>query len=366
MSKFLRCLVSGATSAAIGLGITLANAAGPDSILQDHRIGYVVTAQHWSTYQSASPDVDCPQGLNTYGPREIFKALFPNGGTVEATSLAREGLKVFPGDRKANFPFVLYSGAVAKGMNLDGKVGPNDFVSPSGEKGIKNNLSRVTNCHQAFRPPNGQLQLFASTFIAEFGFDRMMIEIDNVEDLIDSAAVDVTIYRGRDRLLLDATGEKVAPGGTQRIDMRYGKPLIQHLRGRVTNGVLTTDPIPEGIWAWAIWPLTPRVLRIRDMRLSLRLTPDTADGLLAGYTDIHSFYRWMTSWSSHHLSYDHNDPSEFYWALRENADAYPDESGAMTAISSAISVNMTRVFIVHADEGTQVLPLHERGSQRGR
>ena len=349
MNKELKCVLSAMICAAIGLGSTSTSATELDPILQDHRIGYVITAQHWSTYQSASPDLDCPQGLNAIGPREIFKALFPNGGTVEATWLAREALKVFPEDRKPNFPFILSRGPVTPGLNLDGKVGPNDFVSPTGERGIKNNLFRVTNCHPAFRLPNGQLQLFASTLIADFGFDRMMIEIENVEDLVEAAAVDVTIYRGRDRLLLDATGEKVAPGGTQRIDMRYGKPLIQHLHGRIANGVLTTDPIPEGIWAWAIWPLTPRVLRIRDMRLNLRLTPDTADGLLAGYTDIHSFYRWMTSWSSHHLSYDRNDPSELYWALRGNADAYPDESGTMTAISSAIAVNMTRVFILHSD-----------------
>jgi hypothetical protein len=322
------------------------------SHLRDRRIGYVTTDLHWSVYQTPNVNTDCPNGLNGNGPRETFNALYPQGGPVETTQLARESLKMFPQDKPAQFPYILATGPTAIGLNLDGKVGPNDFVSPTGEQGINNNLFRVIGCNAQFRSPEGQLQLFANKLIRGFAFDRIMIELTNVNSLADADNVEVTLYRGRDPLLLDATGEKVAPGGSQRIDMHYGKKLIQHMHGKITNGVLTTDPI-DGEWPWAIYFDVPTVLHIRDMRLSLKLTPNSADGLIAGYTDVDSYYHWLTSWSTHHLSYGRLDPSEFYWALRQNADAYPDKNGAMTAISSAITVNMTQVFIEHGDGGPE-------------
>lgn len=316
--------------------------------LQDrgHTIGYVTTDLHWSVYQTPDLKADCPDGLNGNGPRETFKALFPQGGSVVNTELAREGLKVFPTDKPAQFPYIMAAGPTAIGLNLDGKVGPNDFVSPSGEQGINNALFRVIGCNAQYRAPDGQLQLFANKLIRGFNFDRIMIELTHVDSLVNDDDVEVTLYRGRDPLLLDATGEKVAPGGTQRIDLHYGKKLIQHLHGRIADGVLTTDPI-DGEWPWAIYFDTPAVLHIRDMRLSLKLSPSSADGLIAGYTDVDSYYHWLTSWSTHHLAYGRLDPSEFYWALRKAADAYPDNNGAMTAISSAITVNMMQVFIEH-------------------
>jgi hypothetical protein len=319
------------------------------AFVREHRIGYVTTDLHWAVYQTKDVNADCPEGLNGNGPRETFKALFPNGGPVVTTELAREGLKVFPADKPAQFPYILAKGSIAIGMNLDGEVGPNDFVSPTGEKGIKNNLFHVIGCNAQFRSPDGQLQLFANKQISEFDFDRILIEITHVDSLVNSPDVEVTLYRGRDPLLLDATGEKFAPGGSERVDMHWGRALIQRMHGRIENGVLTTDPLEHGVWPWAIYFDTPAVLNIRDMRLQLRLSPTAASGLIAGYTDVDSYYHWLTSWSTHHLAYGRLDPSEFYWALRKNADAYPDQDGHMTAISSAITVDMAQVFVEHPD-----------------
>jgi hypothetical protein len=99
------------------------------------------------------------------------------------------------------------------------------------------------------------------------------------------------------------------------------------------------------------------------MRLRLKLTPNSATGLIAGYTDVDSYYHWLTSWSTHHLAYGRLDPSEFYWALRKNADAYPDQGGHMTAISSAITVDMAQVFVEHPD-ATPVEPVKTADASR--
>ena len=52
----------------------------------------------------------------------------------------------------------------------------------------------------------------------------------------------VTLYRGRDPLLYDATGKKVVPGGSQRIDTRWGMRYVRALHGSIRDGVLTTEP----------------------------------------------------------------------------------------------------------------------------
>ena len=332
-----------------GFGLTAAKADDGDGITKDHRIGYVVAALHWSVYQTPDGKAECPNGLSPWGPRETFQALYPKLGPVVTTEEAREALKYFPWDQPPKFPYVEAQGNTAIGLNLDGKVGPHDYVSPEGEKGIDNAFYKVIGCNAQFRAPTGQLQLFANKQIPEFGFDRAMIEITGVHSLTNDDKVDVTTYRGRDALVLDASGDNVAPGGSQRIDMRYGKSLIRTMHGKIENGVLTTEPIAEAELPWAIFNPVPAVLKVRDARLRMKLTPTSADGLLAGYYDVDSLYRWLISWSTHHLSYGQLDPSEFYWELRKNADAYPDKDGHMTAISAAITINMAQVYVVHPD-----------------
>src|ERR1041384_2409263 len=44
---------------------------------------------------------------------------------------------------------------IGEGFNLDGKIKPNDFVSPDGEKGIDNQLYRAWGCDAPWRGENG-------------------------------------------------------------------------------------------------------------------------------------------------------------------------------------------------------------------
>jgi hypothetical protein len=325
--------------------------------LKDGRIGYAVADAHFAVYQTPDGKQECPQGLNPHGPREIFKVLWPKGGTMEETILLRQRANAFPAEHPAQFPYIETSGNTALGLDLDGKIGPKDFTTPDGEKGVDNAFYRVTGCNTGFRGPDGQVQLFASKFLRGFQYNRMMIELSGVESLADDPSVEVTILRGRDPLLLDASGEKVAPGGSQRVDMRYGKMLIQHLKGKIEGGVLTTDPVKDATWAWQIESNHPRSLHIRDMRLRLTLTPTRADGLIGGYFDVNTLYDWTNGYATHHLAYDRLDAPEFYWAMRRVADAYPDaKTGENTALSSAITLNMAQVYIQHPEEpaGKQV------------
>ena len=121
--------------------------------LNDGTIGYVLTGRYWAVYQTPGGKTECPQGMND-GPREQYKLLYPEDGkkrTLLETHLERESEVWFPSTSKEPYPFYEPQGKIAIGLNLDGKIGANDFISPDGEEGIDNQLYRVTGCVAGYR-----------------------------------------------------------------------------------------------------------------------------------------------------------------------------------------------------------------------
>ena len=329
-----------------------------DSTLKDHTIAYVLTDRYWAVYENKDSKVDCPDGMND-GPREQFKKLFPNDGrkrTVLETQLAREGYQWHPTTSAESFPFHEVHGKVSYGLDLDGKTGPNDFDGPDGEKGIDNQLYRVIGCIANYRSA-GTIYHFENEFMRRYDNDRVVIELTGVDDLKNDPDVTVTTYRGLDGLLTDATGTNTIPGGTQRLDMRWGKDYIQKLKGRIVDGVLLTEPVDRIEIPWGVTFNTSGYQVFRGMRLKLKLTPQAAEGLIAGYVDVDAFtYHLNTSWSTHHQSYGQlSSPSE-YRAMRRLADGYPDpKTGVNTAISGAVTVKFAQVFARHPPEASTMV-----------
>lgn len=344
------CIVAVAASACAAQ----ASAESSSSALSGGTIGFVTIDLHWSLYQSANGKAECPQGLNDFGPRETFAKLYPKGGTEVETHLVRESLKFYPMDGKQQFPYPLAQGKVSYGLNLDGKIKPTDFTSPTGEEGVDNQLYRVIACIRNYRQPDGQLQLFSSRNVRNHIYNRSMIEITDAQSLENDDDVTVTMYRGLDRLLTDASGDAIQPRGTQRVDQRFGKRFMHRLKGRIVNGVLSTEA-KDVIFPWTISSGVPSEYRIRGMRLSLKLDDKNAKGLMAGYVDVDSFYNTLTDWSEHHLAYGQLDAAAMYRQLRAHADGYPDQNGQMTAISSSIDIEMVQVYIQHGDPEQMLL-----------
>jgi hypothetical protein len=311
-------------------------------------IGYAMTDLYWAMYQTADAKSECPKGFND-GPREQYDVLYPSKGrqyNVVDTQLKLEAETWLPTTTPDSFVFKEAGGKLAYGLNLDGKATPEDFTNPAGEPGVDNQLWRALGCIIGFRGPDGVEYIFENKAIAQSRYNRTMIEITGVDSLVNDNEVRVTIYRGLDRLLTDATGNKVMPGGSQRIDLRWGKNLIQQLHGKIVDGVLTTEPAREMVIPWMNLGV-PTVQVIRDMRFQLKLTPTSAEGLIAGYADVDTWYKQLIrNDSTHHLSNGQISGISLYKALRRLADAYPDEkTGANTAISSALDVKMVQVFI---------------------
>ena len=312
-------------------------------------IGYAMTDLFWAIYQTRDGTTECPNGYND-GPREQFEVLFPDHEqmTVEETQLKQEIETWHPTPEPDSFVFHEVQGQYSYGLNLDGETGPNDFTHPDGEQGIDNAVYRAVGCVIGFRGPDGVEVIFQNKAITDRRYNRTMIELTGVDDLMNDDHVTVTVYRGLDRLLTDATGLQAMPGGSQRVDTRWGAKLIRQTQGRIVDSVLTTEPIPEAVIPWMNLNV-PTFQIFRDMRLRLKLTPTGAEGLLAGYADVDTWYKQLIrNDSTHHLSNGQISGISLYKALRRLADAYPDpETGANTAISTALDVKLTQVFIVH-------------------
>lgn len=340
------------TAAATFVLFGAANAAAPPlqeggSALKNGTIGYVLTNRYWSLYETEGAKTECPQGFND-GPREQFKKLYSDGKkrTVLEAQLKREGEQWHPSKAAESFVFHEAQGTIAYGLNLDGKVGANDFESPEGEKGIDNQMSRAMGCIGGYRT-GGPNYHFENLFMQSYNDTRILIELTGVDDLSSDDDVVVNIYRGSDGLLTDATGEGFIPGGTQLADLRWGKDYIFKLKGKIVDGVLLTEPIDRIVFPWGSTFNTTGFQVFRGMQFKLNLTQQGAEGFIAGFADIEAFSHHLnTHWSTHHQSYGQLSSPSLYRSLHRLADGYPDpKTGNNTAISSAVKVKFIQVFI---------------------
>ncbi|MEM7690857.1 MAG: hypothetical protein AAF194_00230 [Pseudomonadota bacterium] len=314
---------------------------------RDGEIAFVMTDLFWSVYQTQDAREECPRGFND-GPREQFETLFPDvtKHPVETSQLQQEIATWHPTAAPDGFEFKAVEGPYSWGMNLDGKSDPEDFQHPDGTQGIDNQVYRAVGCVIGFRGPDGVEYIFQNKAIIDERYNRMMIRLTDVDDLNNDDFVRLDLFRGRDRVLTDATGEAVVPGGTQRVDDRWGKRLIRHTTGRIVDGVLTTDPISEVIIPWMNLNV-PSIHLFRDLRFELALSATRASGQIAGYADVDTWYHQLIrNDSTHHLSNGQISAISLYRALRRFADAYPDEAGANRAISTALNIEMTQVHVL--------------------
>ncbi len=366
-SKFLNCTaISLGALASVAMAGALVGAASADetsSVIRDGKIGYVLTNKYWAVYQTPNGEVECPNGFNS-GPREQFKMLFPEESgekyTLLESHLAREAEVWFPNTDAEPYPFYEAQGDTAIGLNLDGEVSANDFMSPEGDEGIDNQLYRAIGCIANYRGPDGTVYHFDNKFMQQFSVNRMLIEISGVDDLQNDDDVTVTTYRGQDGLLTDATGKDFIPGGTQQVDGKWGDQYVQTFKGKIEDGILTTDAHDLDI-AWSATFETNTVQPVKDLRFQLKLTEEKAEGLMGGYVDIKNFQtRLARAWSTHHQSYGQLSSPSLYRAMLKLADAYPDpQTGENTALSGAMQVAFTQAFIMHPEQ-----PVATDGQQR--
>lgn len=369
MNSFAKAVLAAVTLAFTGA--VFAPTAGADSIeprIKDRRIGYAMTRRAWAVHRTPGFKVECPNGLND-GPREQFAQLFPQDKgqkwSLEQSQLAREGDIYFPARSEDGFVFKEAQGKIAPGLNLDGKTDANDFTDTDGVKGVDNQLFRALGCLAGW---NGDgipfINFQDTTYLRRHISNRYMFEISEVDDLINDPDVTVTTYRGLDPLLSDATGDGFVPGGTQRVDERFGKIYQARLKGKIVDGVLITNEPVDGLIPNSIAFDTSGHQLLRGMQFHLKLTPDRASGIIGGYADIYSWMlQFKTSWGTHHAAYGQVASQSLTRAMYRLADGYPDRTGQNTALSAALDGDWIQVYIEHppkavaADQAVPASPI---------
>ena len=238
---------------------------------------------------------------------------------------------------------------MAPGLDLDGITGPEDFRSPDGHEGIDNQMHRVLGCTANYRAPDGPIRFFEDEMVLRENYNRVVVQLRGVDSLKDDDAVDVRIFRGRDKVLVDAGGLKAVPGGTQRVDLRRGANYIRETRGRISGGVLRTEPV-DLLYPWDVFYF-PSDQYMYKARLELKLEPTAATGLIGGYADIETWYlHTIRNWGTHYQSYGNSSAPSIYKAMRRLADAEPDpQTGRNRAISGALATVFTQVNIIEPD-----------------
>lgn len=334
-------------------------------------LGFVLTGWHNAGHHTEDGKLECPNGFSP-GHRDNFRAQFktPEGQAAALSDRPNiqmtlrgpngESDKYSPELVVDPLPFHEGQGTISTGFNLDGTMdgratdktcAHGKFTSPDGERGIDNQLYRVQGCVAGLRPGGVSDGLINSEVVTK-QINRLLVEITGVDDRVNDDRVEVMIAHGLDKLARDGNGSFV-PGLSQRVNEKAAQYIFR-TTGRIENGVLITDAFKE-LEIGQTGVLEQGLRKFKDARLRLKLSGDTATGVLAGYHDLQDFYRFWAKTTGQHSIVAQASPPSIYASMVRNADGYKDPAtGKCTAISAAYDMNFVRAFIVRKQATTEV------------
>ena len=345
-------------------------AAAPLATGSGQTLAYVIANFNNAIYETQFMD-ECPEGP-AIGNDEMWwrglsradKDKLTDNGLVQPVD--RRFLSVLRGPRGEDVcwnptvvkepPLRTVQGTVSYGFNLDrsndDRATPRscphrNFVSERGAPGVDNQMYRLLGCHYGWRH-NGVLDTFGNEERRNSGRGVILMEITGVTDPRNSPDVRVAFYRATDPFSIDAAG-RILPYASYRVDSNAGKPRYGAVaRGRIVNGVLTTEPIDAKLPFYANAAFAE--IQLRDMRLEMDLTvgPEgKVQGMVGGYYDFDKWWEYMLKLEFLVATGDWSCPA-LYTAARELADGYPDpKTGDCTAISSAFKIDALPAFAIH-------------------
>jgi hypothetical protein len=232
-----------------------------------------------------------------------------------------------------------------------GADSPASYEDPeTHEKGIDNRLFRVLGCIAAYKGaprPKPSLEAEYRWGSTRAAMGAWLISISG-ENLGQDGEVTVTLQTSIDAVKTQDANAHVQSDMTYRVADRPASRNVLH--GRMTAGVITTDPITIVMKCDSY--IQP-VFEFRQARLRLKITPDGGlEGTLGGYQPWYPLY-----WSHAKVGYIDErgfgiDVPALYYALRREADAYPDpQTGRNTAISAAYRIEAVPAFVAGIHEG---------------
>lgn len=249
------------------------------------------------------------------------------------------------------------TGKIGEGFNLDRNI-KTGFVSPTGEKGVDNNLYRVLGCGMAYRgaPYSAYLSVRGNDKMLE-GLYTIVVRVSGNKDPMNDDDAVVEIGYSPDHVVKNSTG-----GAVPDYSFRISKEA-QYTRTKaiVKNGVVETVQTQElhvPGFAWFENNRGDAVFHQGIMRLAVN--PDgTSTGLIGGYLDWRDFYGKDTfdtsSSAGTRETYYHENQVAKYYALKRNADGMPDpKTGQNTGISAAYRFTVRPAHVVDPGKAVAV------------
>ena len=327
-------------------------------------LGFVISA--WGDRVPKTEPSHCPEGMNltevehykidmkefradikTMGYAEANKKHFPADACRDHTAQPDPGFKTFETD------------VPVAGLDLDGldskkddgsPCAHRDFVSPQGTKGIDNQHWRLMGCTSGYQFDALIDRQYKSNNFVKEGYP-VLIQVSGVDDRKNDPEVEVRIYSSADTVTLDAKGGVVADVSmlVHENEKYWGPPA----KGKIENGVLTTEPVDLRIRFKQ--QVIDDEFYYRDARLKADLKENgQLEGVLGYYWDADNFYRIN---NDHYIGKNHTGRiaaltrgymcAGIYHAIQRMADGHPDpETGKCTSLSAAIHFEATPAFVI--------------------
>lgn len=244
-----------------------------------------------------------------------------------------------------DFPFLEkgnedYLGTIAYGINLDGRVDKNDFVSPDKAPGVDNQLIRAVGCNFATRD-------FGTPKVADQVITSLasptLVEVSDVDDPVNDDDVTVRIYASASPLELSGAGKALAWAS---LDVDPDPRFMATVKGRIRNGELMTDPVDLRL------RLREQIIdsyrELLKARVQARIRPGEAiEGGIYGYHTLASVEQNYHQSTQVGANLTRLSCPALIKAVRRYADAFPDpKTHRNTAISSALRFRGVPVFLI--------------------
>ena len=366
------------------------------AFIQNGIAGFVVSHIAYALAGDAPESIACPQGMSlsvqdifaqtAKGKRlpqesdDDYAARLRDGGKVYSTAPDGQNLCTNPeaGKPDPNYRTVHVSTMPVAGIDLDAGRAPaanscahQDFTGKNGEPGIDNQFYRVAGCTRSFQP-TGQSNGFDIEMLT--GSWGILIALAGVDDIVNDDSVEVSFFANADPIQLSPTRDPLAYA-TYLVDP---DPDFQaHARGRIENGILTTEP--TDVQFHHVVNSMYLVRPLRDARLHATLSRDgVLEGYLAGYTPVEAMYDFQYGYRSGKTRTGELAPDKLragsangaayvlghtcngvYYALYEHADGHPDPAtGKCTSISTQSAIKPIPAFVIedaaHTIQGNPV------------
>lgn len=241
-----------------------------------------------------------------------------------------------------------------------GMCAQDDFRGADGRRGVDNQYARLTACtgqptvypenHTGWLPPEPQAAGQENSMLE--GSWGVLIALRGVDNLENDPEVEVGIYANNDPIQLNPTRDRAVPNATYAPDQdpRYRSVT----RGRIVNGVLTTEPVDVVFQFGGGGQARDRVIN-RAVIEARFLSNGEIEGVLGGWWPVEQLYQFQYAFGGSPFAFAVGSAigrtcHGAYHAMYEMADGdYDPETGRCTSLSTQYVFRGVPAFIADVE-----------------